>query len=144
MVPSVHQRPARHRERLQRVRRDLQRDRDVLPRRGEKPAAEARLRCEADRVEHAVEPAADTSGERVEMGGVGDVELDDRRLGREPARRPLREAHRPAERGEHHLRAFLLAPAGQRWNAIDASFRTPVTRMRLSASSMRPSGWWGS
>ena len=32
---------------------------DVVPRRGEEPAAEARLGREADRVQHAVEPAAD-------------------------------------------------------------------------------------
>ena len=46
---------------------DLQRDRDVLPRRGEEPAAEARLGREADRVQHAVELAADAFGERVEV-----------------------------------------------------------------------------
>ena len=111
LAPARHQRPARDRERLQRVRADLQRDRDVFPRRGEEAAAEARLRREPDRVQHAVELAADPLGERVEVGGVGDVELDDRRLGREPPRRALREAHRPAERGEHHLGAFLLRAA---------------------------------
>ena len=73
-----HQRPARDRERLQRVRGDLHRDGDVFPRRGEEPAAEARLGCEPDRVQHAVEPAADAFRERVEVRLVGDVELDRR------------------------------------------------------------------
>ena len=52
---------ARDRERLQRVRRHLQRDGDVVPRRVEEAAAEARLGREADRVQHAVELAADVA-----------------------------------------------------------------------------------
>ena len=114
MLPPLHQRPARDRERLQRIRGDLESDGDVVPRRGEEAAAETRLGREADRVQHAVEVATDAFGERVEMLGGGHVELDDRRLGREAPRGPLREAHRPAERREHDLGAFLLRAARDR------------------------------
>ena len=86
--------------------------RDVFPRRGEEAAAEARLGRERDRVQHAVEPAADPLGERVEVLRIGDVELDDVGFGRQPARGALGQAHRPAERREHDLGAFFLRALG--------------------------------
>ena len=150
--PSRHQRERRDRERLQRVRRHLQRDRDVLPRRVEEAAAEARLGREADRVQHAVERGRRRCpAERVEVVLVGDVELDDlgrRSAGAWPSR--SREAHHAPERGEHHLGALLLRDAARRENAIEASLRTPVTRMRLPsqqhgvvAFSLRAACWSG-
>jgi hypothetical protein len=39
---------------------------------------------------------------------LADIELDDLDRVREPAGRPLRQAHRAAEGCEHHLGAFLL------------------------------------
>ena len=67
-------------QRLQRVRRDLERDGDVFPRRGEEPAAQARLGSEPDGVEDAIEATADAARQRVDVLRVADVELDD--LGR--------------------------------------------------------------
>jgi hypothetical protein len=46
--------------------------------------------------------------------GVGDVELEDVGLGREPPGHALREAHGSAERGEDDLRPLLLGAAGDR------------------------------
>ena len=80
---------ARDGQRLQRVRRHLERDRDVLPRRGEEPAAEARLGREPDRVHHAVEAAADAPARASRCSEFGDIELDDLRLGGQPLGRPL-------------------------------------------------------
>ena len=60
-------------------------------------------RVEAD-LPHAV-------GERRQVIGVRDVELDDRSLRGQPTRDDLREAELAAERGEHHLGALLLREA---------------------------------
>jgi len=95
-------------QRLQRVRRDLERDGDVLPRRGEEPAAEARLGGEPDGVEHAVQAAADAAGERVDILRVAHVELDDLRRRWQSLGRPSRQAHHPPERREHDLGALFL------------------------------------
>ena len=57
----------------------MQRHRDVVPRRAHEVVAEQRLRGEADRVQHAVDPAP-LCGHRVADGvdvrRVGDVELE--------------------------------------------------------------------
>ena len=88
---------------------------DVGPGRVEEAAAEARLGRERQRVEDAVELAADVAGQRGEVVLVGHVELDDLHVGRrEPLGGALGEAHHPAERAEHHLGALLLRePSGR-------------------------------
>ena len=58
-----------------------------------------------------------------EVGGVGDVELED--VGRcgQALGHPLGQAHGPAERGEHDLGALLLGAAGaprRRWRRRSA------------------------
>ena len=91
------------------------------------------LRGEADRVDDAVEAVdvlAQPVGQRRQVLGVGDVELDDGRLLRQPLGDPL--AQRQAGRS-WTARRWRPAPARAcaAANAIDASVSTPVTRIFL-------------
>ena len=104
----------RDRQRLQRVRRDLHGGRDVLPGRVEESAAEARRRCEPDRVDHAVEIGRETLGEGLQVLGRGHVELDDLDRVGELAGHPGGDAHDAPERRQHDRRALLLREAGDR------------------------------
>src|ERR1035441_3985575 len=66
-------------ESLQRVRRDLQGNRHLLPLGAQDVTAQAFLGREADGVEDAVDttpPRLEVVGGGSEMGGVGDVDLD--------------------------------------------------------------------
>ncbi len=100
------------------IRRDVDALGDVLVRRiEERVDAHPRLRHVADRVHHAVELVAvadhlgDAVGERAQVLLVLHVELEQRRLLREPVGDPLDQPH-PVEPGEYQLGARLLGDLG--------------------------------
>ena len=126
-----HQRPARDRERLQRVRRDLQRDRDVFPRRGEEAAAEARLRRER-RSRAARRRAGRRPARRARRDRAASVTSSSTIVGSVGSRRAARCVRliaRPNEVSTTSAPSSCARCATE--NAIDASLSTPVTRMRL-------------
>ena len=110
-----HQRLGRHGKGLERVRRDLQRRRDVGPLGLEEVAAQRRLRGEADRVQHARRgrrrargpgrrgrrsPPRCSASSSITGGVVG-----------QPLGDGLGDPHGPAEGREHELGALLLGDA---------------------------------
>ena len=99
------------REGLERVRGDLQRHRDVLPRRVHEPAAQARWWREPDGVQravHPVPPATELVPHRRDLRRVGDVELQHIRRLRQLASGALGEREATPGAGEDHLRALFL------------------------------------
>ena len=126
-----HQRPAGHGQRLEGVRRDLDRLRHVGPRALEELAAQQRLGVAVgDRVHHAVE-AVDVLAHRVGEPGqvvvVGHVELEHRRLGRQPLGDPPGDAR---ARG----RSWRSAPS----RPAPARPAPPRSRSRSPSSRRRP------
>ena len=102
----------------------------------EELAAEQRLGVAVgDRVHDAVEAVdvlADQVGQPLEVLGVGDVELDHRRLGSgSRLGDPLGDAERPAEVRDQHGRALLLRDLRATAKPIEVSIVTPATRIRL-------------
>ena len=121
-------------QRLERVGRDLERHGDVVPRRVDEVAAEARRRREADGVEGAVDPApaarraasrtaatwsASVTSSSSTSASTGSLRAV-RWVSDSPRPAPVRTTRRPAP-----------ARARATPNASEASVRTPVTRMRL-------------
>ncbi len=110
-----HQRRERRRQRLQRVAAHVKCGADRAPRSFEKAATEAIGGRKADGMNEPVDAAPETPhvlGNRLHLGHIGDVHLED--LGRrlEPLRALAGETHRPPERGEHHLCAGGLGGGG--------------------------------
>jgi hypothetical protein len=109
-----HQRTDQLGHRLERVGRHLDGHRHVVPAGGEQVVAQARCGREADRVQRPVHPPPallEVAAHGLDVGGVGDVELEDLGDRVQLACRALGEAHRPPEAGEHHLGTLLLGQA---------------------------------
>ena len=104
-------------QRLERVGRDVERRRDVVPVGGEHPAAQAVGRREADGVQQAVE-AVPALGQRraggAQLVGGRHVDLEDVGLGGQLAGRALGQREGAAGAGEHDVGALFLGQAGHR------------------------------
>ena len=98
-------------EGLERVGRDLESDRDILPRGLGEASAEAGRRGKADGVQRAVHPTPSLA-QRVAhggyLGGVGDVELQHLGLLGQLPGRALRQGQTSTGAGEDDLGALLL------------------------------------
>ena len=108
---ALQERQQRHRERLQRVGAGAERGQRRLRRGLQEVAAQRVLGRERDRVQDPVEaapPLVEVRRHRGELLGLVDVELEDRRLGRQAPGDPLRDAQPAAEAGEHDLGACGL------------------------------------
>ena len=110
----------------------------------EEAAAEARLRGEADRVQHAVELAADASARarRGRSALVTSSSTTSGSVGSRRAARWVRLIARPNDVSTTSAPSSCARRATE--NAIDASLSTPVTRMRLPASNIGASSEPGS
>jgi hypothetical protein len=106
----VHQRQEGIGERLERVRRDVHGDCDIVPLRGEEVVAEAHLGCEPDRVDHAVDVSPllrQFLADRHTVIGDRHVEFEDVDVVAELARRALGQRQRPPGSGEHDVGALV-------------------------------------
>ncbi len=104
-------------QRLERVGRDLEGRRDVVPVGGEHAAAQAVGRGEADGVQQAVEavpPAGQRGAGGLQLLGRRDVDLEDLGLDGQLAGRAPGQRQGTAGAGEHDLGALLLGQAGHR------------------------------
>src|SRR5699024_6248906 len=96
----------------ERVRGDVDRTGDGLPRGVEEDASEGVLRGECDRVDDAVDVALETFGQGREIVFVRGVEFDDLRGDRQALGDHLSDLHLTAEAREDDLGSLLLCEAG--------------------------------